>query len=54
MKSECYYGLLIATGEGLFRDGEARSSCLILAMLAAMRFVSLRLPERLRRFGLVT
>jgi hypothetical protein len=33
---------------------EARSSCLILAMLAAMRFVSLRFPERLRRFGFVT
>jgi hypothetical protein len=29
------------------------SSCLIFAMFAAMRFVSLRLPERLRRFGLV-
>ena len=30
-----------------------RSSSLILAMFAAMRRVSLRFPERLRRFGLV-
>ena len=29
------------------------SSCLIFAMFAAMRFVSPRLPERLRRFALV-
>jgi hypothetical protein len=30
------------------------SSCLILDMFAAMRFESLRLPDRLRRLGFVT
>ena len=30
-----------------------RSSCLIFAMFAAIRRVSLRLPETLRRLGLV-